>query len=173
MSKTDSLMRRLKIEAHKLSLASGLEFFQAVKKLIIDRFLSFTMILGIGFLLLVSLVITAGLSATQETIGKAFPLLKLMLQIANLVISIGVITILFALMFKFLSDADIAWHDVWMGAFVTAILFSVDKSAIGIYLGNSAVASVFGAAGSLVVLLLWIYYSAQIRNCPLNLTYEW
>lgn len=137
-------------------------FFQAVKKLMIDRFLSFTMILGIGFLLLVSLVVTAGLSATQTTIGNAFPLSELMLQIVNLVISIGAITILFALMFKFLSDADIAWRDVWVGAFVTALLFSIGKTAIGIYLGNSAVASVFGAAGSLVVLLLWIYYSAQI-----------
>lgn len=137
-------------------------FLQAVKKLIIDRFLSFTMILGIGFLLLVSLVVTAGLSATQETIGNAFPLSELMLQIVNLILSLGVITILFALMFKFLSDADIAWHDVWIGAFVTAILFSIGKTAIGIYLGNSAVASLFGAAGSLVLLLLWIYYSAQI-----------
>jgi len=137
-------------------------FLQALKKLIVDRFLSFTMILGIGFLLLVSLVITAGLSATQETIGNAFPFSELMLQIVNLLISIGVITILFALMFKFLSDADIAWHDVWMGALVTAMLFSIGKTAIGIYLGNSAVASVFGAAGSLVILLLWIYYSAQI-----------
>ena len=137
-------------------------FFQAVKKLILDRFLSFTMILGIGFLLLVSLMVTAGLSAAQETISNAFPLSGLMLQIVNLVISIGAITILFALMFKFLSDADIAWRDVWVGAFVTALLFSIGKTAIGIYLGNSAVASVFGAAGSLVVLLLWIYYSAQI-----------
>ena len=137
-------------------------FLQAVKKVIIDRLLSFTMILGIGFLLLVSLVITAGLSATQETIGNAFPISEFILQIVNLAISIGVITVLFALMFKFLPDAEIAWRDVWFGAFVTAILFSIGKTAIGIYLGNSAVASTFGAAGSLILLLLWIYYSAQI-----------
>lgn len=137
-------------------------FLQTVKKVIIDRLLSFTMILGIGFLLLVSLVISTGLSAIQETIGNIFPFSELILQIINLVISIGVITILFALMFKFLPDAEIAWRDVWLGAFVTAILFSIGKTAIGVYLGNSSVGSSFGAAGSLILLLLWIYYSAQI-----------
>jgi membrane protein len=139
-----------------------LGFLQVVKKVVIDRLLSFTMILGIGFLLLVSLVISAGLSATQETIGNAIPVSEFILQIVNLVISVGAITVLFALMFKFLPDADIAWRDVWLGAFVTALLFSIGKTAIGIYLGNSSVASSFGAAGSLILLLLWIYYSAQI-----------
>jgi membrane protein len=137
-------------------------FLQAVKKIVIDRFLSFAMILGIGFLLLVSLVITAGLSAAQETIGNAFPLSGFIWQIVNLAISIGVITILFALMFKFLPDIEVAWGDVWIGGLITALLFSLGKTAIGIYLGNSAVSSTFGAAGSLVLLLLWIYYSAQI-----------
>jgi len=137
-------------------------FLQTIKKVIIDRLLSFTMILGIGFLLLVSLVISAGLSATQETIGNAIPLSEFLLQIVNTVISIGVITVLFALMYKFLPDAEIAWRDVWIGAFITSVFFSLGKTAIGLYLGNSAVASSFGAAGSLVLLLLWIYYSAQI-----------
>ena len=137
-------------------------FLQSLKKLILDRLLSFTMILGIGFLLLVSLVVTAGLSATQETIGDAVPIPEFLLQIVNLVISLGVITVLFALIFKFLPDVRINWRDVWMGAFVTSLLFSFGKTAIGLYLGNSAVASTFGAAGSLVLLLLWIYYSAQI-----------
>jgi membrane protein len=137
-------------------------FLEAVKKTIFDRFLSFTMILGIGFLLLVSLVISAGLSAFQQTIGNAFPLSEFIWQMINLVVSIGVISILFALIYKFLPDAEIAWRDVWLGAFVTAALFSIGKLLIGIYLGNSAVASSFGAAGSLVLLLVWIYYSAQI-----------
>ncbi len=137
-------------------------FLQTIKKVITDRLLSFTMILGIGFLLLVSLVISAGLSATQETIGNAIPLSEFLLQIVNTVISIGVITILFALMYKFLPDAEIAWRDVWVGAFITSVFFSLGKTAIGLYLGNSAVASSFGAAGSLVLLLLSIYYSAQI-----------
>ena len=135
---------------------------QAIKKILIDRLLSFTMILGIGFLLLVSLVVTAGLSATQETIGNVFPMSEFILQVVNLVISLGVVTVLFALIFRFLPDAKISWRDVWIGAFITALLFSLGKTAIGLYLGNSAVASVFGAAGALVLLLLWIYYSAQI-----------
>jgi membrane protein len=137
-------------------------FGEAIKQVIFNRLLSFTMILGIGFLLLVSLVISAGLSAAQQTIGNAVPLSEILLQLVNLIISVGVITILFALMFKILPDAEIAWRDVWLGAFVTALLFSLGKLLIGLYLGNSAVASAFGAAGSLVLLLLWIYYSAQI-----------
>ena len=137
-------------------------FLQSIKKVVLDRLLSFTMILGIGFLLLVSLVVTAGLSATQETLGEAVPIPEFLLQIVNLVISVGVITVLFALIFKFLPDARIAWRDVWMEAFVNSLLFSLGKTLIGLYLGNSAVGSTFGAAGSLVLLLLWIYYSAQI-----------
>jgi len=137
-------------------------FIEGIKKILFGRLLSFGMILGIGFLLLVSLVISAGLSAVQETVGNAVPVSEILLQIVNLVISIGVITVLFALIFKFLPDAEIAWRDVWLGAFVTALLFSLGKFLIGLYLGNSAVASSFGAAGSLVLLLLWIYYSAQI-----------
>jgi membrane protein len=127
-----------------------------------DRLLSFAMVLGIGFLLLVSLVISAGLSAVQTTMGNVFPMSEFILQLINLVISIGVITVLFALIYKFLPDAEIAWRDVWLGAFVTAIFFSLGKLLIGIYLGNSAITSSFGAAGSLVLLLVWIYYSAQI-----------
>ena len=137
-------------------------FIAGIKKILFGRLLSFGMILGIGFLLLVSLVISAGLSAMQETIGNAIPLSEILWQILNLIISIAVITVLFALIFKFLPDAEIAWRDVWLGAFVTALLFSLGKFLIGLYLGNSTVGSSFGAAGSLVLLLLWIYYSAQI-----------
>jgi membrane protein len=137
-------------------------FVESIKKVIFSRLLSFSMILGIGFLLLVSLVISAALSAVQETIGNAIPMSEILLQLVNLVISIAVITVLFALIFKFLPDAEIAWRDVWLGAFVTAVLFSLGKFLIGIYLGNSSVTTSFGAAGSLVLLLLWIYYSAQI-----------
>ena len=137
-------------------------FLESIKKVIFNRLLSFSMLLGIGFLLLVSLVVSAALSAVQETVGNAIPVSEILLQIVNLVISVGVITVLFALIFKFLPDAEIAWRDVWLGAFVTGLLFSLGKFLIGLYLGNSAVASSFGAAGSLVLLLLWIYYSAQI-----------
>jgi membrane protein len=137
-------------------------FLQGLKMMVIDRLLSFTMILGIGFLLMVSLVISAGLTAVQNRIGNLLPFSDVILQLLNLAISIAVITILFAMMFKFLPDAEIAWGDVWLGAFFTAVLFSIGKTVIGVYLGSSSVASAFGAAGSLIVLLLWIYYSAQI-----------
>lgn len=137
-------------------------FWNSVKKVIVSRFLSFTMVLGIGFMLLVSLVISAGITALGTWIGGIFPFQEFILQIINLVISIGIITVFFALIFKILPDADVAWRDVWIGAFVTAVLFSIGKTLIGLYLGSSAVASSFGAAGSLVLLLLWIYYSAQI-----------
>ena len=136
--------------------------WQSIKKVIVNRFLSFTMILGIGFMLLVSLVVSTGISALGTWVSSILPFHELVLQVINLVLSIGIITILFALIFKFLPDADIAWRDVWVGAFVTAVLFSIGKTLIGLYLGSSAVATSFGAAGSLVVLLLWIYYSAQI-----------
>jgi len=153
---------------HSLNIILNVEeeqpkkFLQAIKKILIDRLLSFTMILGIGFLLLVSLVVTAGLSATQETIGNVFPMSEFLLQVVNVVISLSVITVLFALIFRFLPDVKISWQAVWIGAFITSLLFSLGKTAIGLYLGNSAVTSVFGAAGALVLLLLWIYYSAQI-----------
>lgn len=136
--------------------------WNSVKKLVIQRFLSFAMILGIGFLLLVSLIISAALTALGTWIGGLFPFQQIILQLINLLISIIFITVLFALIFKFLPDVDIAWRDVWIGAFFTAVLFSVGRTLIGLYLGSSAVATSFGAAGSLVVLLLWLYYSAQI-----------
>jgi len=137
-------------------------FWNTIKKVIVDRFLSFTMILGIGFMLLVSLVISAGISATEELLASVLPFHELILQFINLVISIGVITLFFALIFKYLPDGDIAWRDVWIGAFFTAVFFSLGKTLIGLYLGSSAIASSYGAAGSLVLLLVWIYYSAQI-----------
>jgi membrane protein len=127
-----------------------------------DRFMSFVTLLGTGFLLLVSLVLDAALAA----IGKAFsgwlPAPEPVLQAVNQVVSFSVITLLFAMMFKILPDVKIRWQDVWIGAVVTAVLFTVGKFVIGLYLGKTDVGSVFGAAGSLVILLVWIYYSAQI-----------
>ena len=127
-----------------------------------DRFLSFMAVLGTGFLLLVSLVLSAGLSAFGKWFGGWLPAPELVLQTLNLVISFGVITVLFAMMFKLLPDARIAWRDVWVGALITALLFTLGKFLIGLYLGKSNVASAYGAAGSLVILLVWVYYSAQI-----------
>ena len=127
------------------------------------RFLSFAMILGIGFLLLVSLVLSAILAALGEFLAQLVAGSSVVIgQIINNFVSFGVITLLFALIFKMLPDAQIAWRDVWLGAAVTALLFTVGKFFIGLYLGNKSFGSTYGAAGSLLILLLWVYYSAQI-----------
>jgi membrane protein len=127
-----------------------------------DRFLSFGFILAIGFLLLVSLVLTAAIAFLGQQFGSMIPGMEALVQSLNSILSVAVITLLFAMLFKFLPDARIAWHDVWIGAFITAALFTVGKFALGFYLGKSGVASSYGAAGSLIVLLLWVYYSSQI-----------
>ncbi|HYF63704.1 MAG TPA: YihY/virulence factor BrkB family protein [Herpetosiphonaceae bacterium] len=133
---------------------------RGIMGIIKDRFLSFTMVLGIGFLLLVSLMVSAALSAFQKFVfGDSA---GIVLQIVNFVVSFGVITLLFAVIYKVLPDVKIAWRDVWIGAAVTALLFTVGKYLIGVYLGRSSTTSTFGAFGSLVVILLWVYYSAQI-----------
>lgn len=130
--------------------------------LIRDRFISVAALLGTGFLLLVSLVLSAGLSALGKWFEGWLPAPEFVLQVLELIISLVVITGLFALMFKALPDARITWSDVWVGAGLTALLFTIGKFAIGLYLGKSDVGSAYGAAGSLVILLVWVYYSAQI-----------
>jgi membrane protein len=137
-------------------------FLDGIRRFIIKRLLSFTMVLGIGFLLLASLVISAALSALGEYIGNRWTLADFWLQLLNFLISFLVITLLFAMMFKFLPEIKIAWKDVWLGAAVTSALFTLGKFLIGLYLGRSEVGNTFGAAGSLAILLIWIYYSAQI-----------
>lgn len=133
-----------------------------LKALVKDRILSFAMVLFIGFLLLVSLVVSAALSAMGDALGS----------IANAVVSVAVITVLFAMIFKFLPDAQpaIAWKDVWAGAFMTSVLFTIGKQAIGLYLGRGTVGSAYGAAGSLLVVLVWVYYAAQILFFGAELT---
>ena len=133
-----------------------------VKRFVLRRLLSFTMVLGIGFLLLASLVLSAALSALGEYIGTRWPLADFWLELINFLISFVVITLLFGMIFKFLPEIKIAWKDVWLGAAVTSALFSLGKFLIGLYLGRSEVGNTFGAAGSLAILLIWIYYSAQI-----------
>jgi len=126
------------------------------------RFFSFSMVLGVGFLLLVSLVVTTVLAALGEYLLGLLPAFEFLIQVINFVASFAIITVLFALTFKFVPDARIAWKDVWLGAAVTSLLFTLGKMAIGIYLGNSSVGSAFGAAASVVIILVWVYYSAQI-----------
>jgi membrane protein len=125
------------------------------------RLLSFVLVLGIGFLLMVSLVIDAGLSALNTYMEQTISGISL-LQISNQVFSAAVSWLLFAMMFKILPDVELTWRDVAMGSFVTAILFTLGKYLIGFYLGTSAVASSYGAAGSIITLLLWIYYTSLI-----------
>jgi len=131
-------------------------------ELIRTRVLSFGMVLSIGFLLLTSLVISTALSALGKWWGAMFGGWEVLLQVLNLMVSFATITILFALIYKLLPRAKIAWHDVWVGAAVTSLLFTIGKFAIGLYLGKSQVTSGFGAAGSVAILLVWVYYSAQI-----------
>lgn len=127
-----------------------------------DRFLSFVAVLGTGFLLLVSLILSSALAAFGKWFGGLLPLPEAVLQLMNFAFSFLVVTGLFALIFKLLPDAKVAWRDVWIGAALTSALFTIGKFALGVYLGKSNVASAYGATGSLVLVLLWVYYSAQI-----------
>lgn len=127
------------------------------------RFISFAMVLGIGFMLLVSLVASTAIAALSNWMkGSALPGPDWLFEVLNLVISIVVFTGLFAAIYKVLPDVEIQWRDVWIGAFVTSILFSAGKLALGWYLGRQSVESTYGAASSLVILLLWVYYASQI-----------
>ena len=136
----------------------GAGIMATVKK----RFLSMTMVLGTGFLLLVSLVLSSALSLVGNAFSNLLPGAEVLGQVVNFAISFAVITLLFAAIYKVLPDVKIAWGDVWIGAAATALLFVIGKLLIGLYLGNASVGSTYGAAGSLLVLLLWIYYAAQL-----------
>jgi membrane protein len=127
-----------------------------------DRFLSLAMVMGVMFLLLVSLLVTAALSTLTALTERLPDAVEWLAPLANFAISFVVIATLFGIMFKWLPDVKIAWRDVWLGAILTALLFTIGKFAIGLYLGRSSTASSYGVAGSFVVLLLWTYYSAQI-----------
>ena len=126
------------------------------------RLLSFGFVLGVGFLLLFSLIISAAIAGFGKWFGSLFAGGEGVLLTLDLSISFAITTLLFALIYKFMPRAAIAWRDVWIGAAVTAFLFAIGKFLIGLYLGKVSVASGFGAAGSLVILLLWVYYAAQI-----------
>jgi membrane protein len=126
------------------------------------RLVSLSMVVVIGFLLLVSLTLSAMLNAIGAYLGDVLPIPSLVLEVLNFVISFAVTTILFAAMFKVLPDVDTDWSDVWVGAIATAALFTVGKSLIGIYIGRMALDSMYGAAASLLVILVWIYYSSLI-----------
>jgi membrane protein len=127
-----------------------------------SRILSVGLILGVGFLLMVSLIMSAGLAALGAWLGSFMAQWQVILPALDLIFSLGLTTVLFAMIYKYVPRENIAWGDVWIGGLVTACLFSVGKLVIGLYLGRSSLNSAYGAAGSIMVLLLWIYYSAQI-----------
>jgi membrane protein len=136
-----------------------------------QRLFSLGLVVATGFLLLTSLLVTAALSAAERFVSNLLPISAILLESINFVFSFGVITILFALIFKFIPDTSIAWRDVLMGATVTSLLFAVGKVIIGFYLGHSALTSAYGAAASLAIFLIWIYYSAQILLFGAELTH--
>lgn len=136
---------------------------QKLLKLVKDRVFSFGLILVVGFLMLVSLVLSAGLSAVSDWVAANLSnVFVILFKILDVLISLGIVTLLFAAMYKFLPDAEIQWSDVWVGAVVTALLFVVAKFALGLYFGNTDPASAYGAAGSIILIMLWVTYAGMI-----------
>ncbi len=128
------------------------------------RLMSLAFVLGVGFLLLVSLVVSAVLSALNGFLSYLFPSpwLLYVWQVVNFVVSLGVITMLFAMLYRFLPDTEVPWQDVWIGAGITALLFVISKTLIGLYLGQSSIGSAYGPGGSLVLILVWVYYASLV-----------
>jgi membrane protein len=135
---------------------------RGIKGLIRDRLLSIAVVLGFGFLLIVSLVASAGLAAASNVMHSWIPGWVILGYVLNYGLSLCVIGVLLAMIFKVLPDVEMAWRDVWIGAFVTSVLFHLGKFLIGLYVGRAGVGSAFGAAGSLAILLVWIYYTTQL-----------
>lgn len=133
-----------------------------IMRLLLSRLRSFGMVVSIGFLLMVSLVVSAALSALASRMHSTQFGGPTFWFILNTIVGLAVVTLLFALIYRFLPDVRLKWRDVWTGAFATAVLFSIGKFVIGLYIGRSSIASSYGAAGSIVVLLVWVYYSAQV-----------
>lgn len=131
-------------------------------KLLHSRLLSFGMILGMAFLLMVSLVLGAVVAALGRWWGGFFGSWEVLLQVINGVVGLILTTLIFAMIYKWMPRVKVQWHDVWMGAVATALLFTIGKTLIGLYIGKTGVASGFGAAGSIIIVLVWVYYSAQI-----------
>ena len=127
-----------------------------------QRFLSLTMVLGSGFLLLVSMILTTVLNAFSARIGTMLPISEAIAWTLNFLVSFSVITLIFAMIFKFLPDVKLQWRHVWIGAVGTALLFTAGKELLGLYLGRESTVSAYGAAGSVVIIVLWVYYASLI-----------
>jgi membrane protein len=139
--------------------------------LVKERLLSLAMVLAVGFLLLVSLLVSAAVAAFGETALGGLSDAVVVLEGLNVLVSLGVVTVLFAMIFKVMPDAPVAWRDVWVGAVITAVLFTIGKSLIGLYLGRTSIGSPYGAAGSLVVMTVWVFYASMIVFFGAELTY--
>lgn len=135
---------------------------QPLIRLFFDRLLSFGMVVGIGFLLLVSLVVTAALAALSTYMRGLLEWPPGVLHALDFLVSLGVVTVLFAMIFKILPNVKLRWHDVWIGSLVTSLLFVFGQFLISLYLGKSSISSSYGAAGSVIIILVWIYYSSSI-----------
>ncbi len=142
--------------------APARDAFGGIWKLVHTRLLSFGMVLGIAFLLMVSLVLSAAISALGKWWGGWFGGWEVLLQVVNFAVSFALTTGVFAMIYKLMPRVAVHWHDVWLGALTTALLFSIGRFLIGLYIGKSGIASGFGAAGSIAVIFVWVYYSAQI-----------
>jgi|RhiMethySRZTD1v2_1073278.scaffolds.fasta_scaffold139980_2 membrane protein len=143
----------------------------AFRSFVKDRLLSVAMVFGIGFLLMVSLVVSAAVSALGDWAGGPFDTSPVALQVVNVLGSLAVIALLFAMIFKFLPDVHVAWREVWFGALATSVLFTAGKYVIGLYLGRASVGSAYGAAGSVVVVMVWVYYASLIVFFGAELTH--
>ena len=142
-----------------------------IRNFFVKRVFSFGLILGLAFLMMVSLALTAAISALGNYFGGGLP--KGVLLVVDFLLAFGAVTVLFAAMFKFLPDARIAWRDVWVGALFTGTLFVLGKFVLGYYLGQSDPGGAFGAAGSLAIILIWVYYASMIVLFGAELTQQW
>jgi len=133
-----------------------------IKQFFLKRLVSFVAVTIVGVLLLVSLLTGTVISAAGKFVPEALPATEFLLQAANFGITLVLVMVLFALLYRFLPDSPVAWREVWTGAAITALLFSIGKTLIGLYLGHTSPSSAFGAAGSVVIFLMWVYYSAQV-----------
>jgi membrane protein len=145
----------------------------AVRYFVKKRLLSFGLVVALGFMLLVSLVASAVLTALQDAVSLSFPLLPWIWRALDLGVSFALATVLFSAVYKLLPDARIGWSDVLVGGALTALLFSIGKLAIGLYLGRASFSSAYGAAGSFVILVVWVYYTAIVCFFGAELTQAW
>ncbi|MFA6470524.1 MAG: YihY/virulence factor BrkB family protein [Candidatus Latescibacterota bacterium] len=162
---TTQIILHLRYSLNKLWMVpsrEGIGIFGEIKREIKTRFSTFLIVIGIGIFFVALVIASAYLTTVAKHLNSLVPTLGFVLQIFDFLISVGLATLLFAVVFKIIPDAKIAWSDVWIGSMVTAFLFSLGKFLLGMYFTKGAITSVYGAAGSLVIIILWLYYSAQI-----------